>query len=1196
MNSKSVKCPVFDGTDYGWWKNRMMHFIHGTGYECWVIIENGPLAITTTNANGVSSAKAPKDYTSDDYKKAEKNARAISLLQSGIGESETSRIAGCKTAKQIWDSLSLAYEGTVQVKKQRIDLLMQQYENFRMHEDEPIKSMSSRFSSITNELSNLGRQFETEDIVRKILRSLTRKWRQKVTAIEECRDLATLTYEALMGSLMAHEITLENDAEEKPKAKGLALNAVSSDNEDDLEEEVALLSKRIAKIIRKQNQGKFESYKPKKSVSSSSSSRSTSRMGCFKCGERDHQIRNCPKWEEEKAKDKREKSKQEYKRAMIAAVWGESDSEDEEPSVNEKEEKFCLRTTYKPRSQRRRDDDSLRCLMAHSDASDSESEDEVNLSNLKIKIRSLSKEKIVRLLDETLDTSYEQNKRLEAMQSEIESIAEENIELRRNLKNIQKQTDDQTVQSDLTAENESLVNKIHVLTNELDEIKKLHVTSSTTYSEIRSKFDRLNVDYDALLAKNKNLLVVVNNLETDLSNARNVVAKWEGSTTVLDFLVNQSKNNNKLGLGYDSRSDFRQGGSQYRTVWIPEQKVNTPPDCSIQTDASTVETKRSKPIERDFRKAKEHGIGHNFCAPRTPQQNGVVERMNRTLEDMTRSMLLCSELPRNFWADDDDFEIGFIRDDPPELEENPSSLEGTGVSEQTAARSNETNQASSSSNSSRKTNTDVEQNRTGPSTVQSEATNDEQNQTEPSTVQSTPETETFVPRRWKHQSSHPMDNILTDIHEGVKTRSSLRNFCAHYSFLSELEPSNINDALTDPDWVIAMQEELNQFERSKVWHLEPRPRDRSVIGTKWVFRNKLDDAGKIVRNKARLVVQGYNQQEGIDYDETFAPVARLEAIRLLIAFAAHMGIKLFQMDVKTALSKFLIENGFQRGSVDKTLFLKPVKEDLLVVQIYVDDIIFGATNDVLCAYFSNLMQSEFEMSMMGELGFFLGLQIKQITHGIMIHQRKYIKEMLKKFGMTTAIPFPTPMCSTLKLDRDEKGKSVDEKDLYLWYPMDCNFALTGYSDADYAGCSVERKITSGIATFVGPCLISWASKKQNTVALSTAESEYVAAAQCCAQILWVRQQLRDYGMIINCVPILCDNTSAINISKNPVQHSKTKHIDIRHHFLRDNVEKGNISLKFCKTEDQLSDIFTKPLAREQFEKIRLELGLLNSSS
>ncbi|XP_074291991.1 uncharacterized protein LOC141618820 [Silene latifolia] len=132
MNSKSIKCPVFDGTDYGWWKTRMMHFIQGTDYECWVTIENGPLAITTTDANSVSSEKAPKDYTSDDYKKAEKNSRAISLLQSGIGESETSRIAGCKTAKQIWDSVELAHEGIVQVKKQRIDLLKQQYESFKI--------------------------------------------------------------------------------------------------------------------------------------------------------------------------------------------------------------------------------------------------------------------------------------------------------------------------------------------------------------------------------------------------------------------------------------------------------------------------------------------------------------------------------------------------------------------------------------------------------------------------------------------------------------------------------------------------------------------------------------------------------------------------------------------------------------------------------------------------------------------------------------------------------------------------------------------------------------------------------------------------------------------------------------------------------------------------------------------------------
>ena len=235
----------------------------------------------------------------------------------------------------------------------------------------------------------------------------------------------------------------------------------------------------------------------------------------------------------------------------------------------------------------------------------------------------------------------------------------------------------------------------------------------------------------------------------------------------------------------------------------------------------------------------------------------------------------------------------------------------------------------------------------------------------------------------------------------------------------------------------------------------------------------------------------------------------------------------------------------------------------------------------------------------------------------------------------------------IKLDHDEKGKSVDEtvyrgmivsllyltgsrpnivhsvclcarfqsspkeshlvavkriftylrgtSDLSMWYPRGGSLNLHGYSDADYARSLVDRKSTSCIAHYLRPCFIFWACKKQNSVALSTAESEYVSAALCCAQILWIKQQLRYFGIDYGCVPILCDNTSAINISKNPVQHSRTKHIDIRHHFLRDNAEKGQIELKFCQTEDQLADIFTKPLPRERFQKIRLELGLINLS-
>ncbi|KAK6146097.1 hypothetical protein DH2020_019966 [Rehmannia glutinosa] len=337
------------------------------------------------------------------------------------------------------------------------------------------------------------------------------------------------------------------------------------------------------------------------------------------------------------------------------------------------------------------------------------------------------------------------------------------------------------------------------------------------------------------------------------------------------------------------------------------------------------------------------------------------------------------------------------------------------------------------------------------------------------------------------------------------------------------------------------------------------------------IRNKLDDQGNIVRNKARLVAQGYCQEEGIDYDETFAPLARLEAIRNLLAYSCYKNFKLYQMDVKSAflngiiqeevyvkqppgfenfsrpndvyklkkalyglkqaprawydrLSSFLLQNGFIRGKVDTTLFVFEKGQDCLLVQIYVDDIIFGATNDSLCKKFSKLMQGEFEMSMMGELNFFLRLQIKQCQEGIYISQSKYTKELLKKFGIEEGRTVSTPMATNVKIDKDEKGKSVDESKyrgmigslLYftanrpdilhavclcacfqsnpkeshmsvvkrifrylkgtiqygLFYPKNEKFSLKGYSDSDYAGNIDDRKSTSGSCQFLGDCLVS----------------------------------------------------------------------------------------------------------------------------
>jgi hypothetical protein len=240
------------------------------------------------------------------------------------------------------------------------------------------------------------------------------------------------------------------------------------------------------------------------------------------------------------------------------------------------------------------------------------------------------------------------------------------------------------------------------------------------------------------------------------------------------------------------------------------------------------------------------------------------------------------------------------------------------------------------------------------------------------------------------QRDHPINSILGDIHKGVTTRSRVAHFCEHYSFVSSIEPYRIEDALRDPDWVVAMQEELNNFTRNEVWHLVPRL-NQNVVDTKWVFRNKQDEHGVVTRNKARLVAKGYSQVEGLFFDETYAPIARLESICIFLAYATYHGFKLYQMDVKSAfrngpikeelyveqppgfedseypnhvykLSKalyglkqaprawyeclrdFLITNGFKVGKADPTLFTQIVAKDLFICQIYVDDIIFGSTN------------------------------------------------------------------------------------------------------------------------------------------------------------------------------------------------------------------------------------------------------------
>ncbi|GJW50061.1 putative ribonuclease H-like domain-containing protein [Tanacetum coccineum] len=400
------------------------------------------------------------------------------------------------------------------------------------------------------------------------------------------------------------------------------------------------------------------------------------------------------------------------------------------------------------------------------------------------------------------------------------------------------------------------------------------------------------------------------------------------------------------------------------------------------------------------------------------------------------------------------------------------------------------------------------------------------------------------------------------------------------------------------------------------------PHGAKVIGTKWVYKNKGDERVVVVRNKAKLVAQGHKQEEGIDYDEFFAPVARIESIRLS---------KLYMDFIKplehATLLTFLEEHGYRKGTIDKTLFIKKDKKDIMLVQMYVDDIIFGSTRKSWCDEFKALMKGKFQISSMGELIFFLGLQVKQKTDEIFISQYKYVVDMLKKFDLASVKTAITPMKTKIALTKDEEAADVDvhlyrsmigslmyltasrpdiifavcacsrfqvtpktshlnamkrifkylkgKPNLGLWYLRELSLDLEAFSDSDYAGANLDMKSTTNGCQFLGSRLISWQCKKQTIVATSTTEAEYVGTASCCGQVLWIQNQMLDYGFNFMNTKIHIDNESTICIVKNPVYHSKTKHIEIRHHFIRDSYEKKLIRVEKIHTHFYVADLLTK---------------------
>ena len=467
--------------------------------------------------------------------------------------------------------------------------------------------------------------------------------------------------------------------------------------------------------------------------------------------------------------------------------------------------------------------------------------------------------------------------------------------------------------------------------------------------------------------------------------------------------------------------------------------------------------------------------------------------------------------------------------------------------------------------------------------------------------------------------------------------------------------------------------------------------------SKWVFRIKRNADGSIDRYKARLVAKGYSQVEGVDYSETFAPVAKMTSLRMLLAMAAIEDLELQQLDVKTAflngmleeeifmeqpegfvapgkehlvcklerslyglkqaprawyerLHAHLVKQQFERCAADHSVYVSRKGADFMIVLVYVDDLILASNSPTMLQQFKVVMEAEFKMSDLGEANLFLGLQLvrDRKERVIRLMQTRYAEDVLRRFGMEESKPISTPMVPHSPLAKGDTVVSAEDKAWYrsavgsLMYLMvstrpDLAYAvgavskyveapspdhvaavkrilryvrgtsdyalhlgssetpprLYGYCDADWASCPDDRVSISGYVFYLGDGAISWSSKKQPSVAVSTTEAEYMAMSHACREVIWLRRlaagmrvRMEEGGTLLK-----VDSKSAIQLAKNQTYHGRTKHIEVHHHLVREKVERGVLVVEYCPTEEQVADVLTKGLSKEKHEKFSSMMGL-----
>ncbi|GAU37336.1 hypothetical protein TSUD_395170 [Trifolium subterraneum] len=1137
--------PLLDDSNYDFWKSRMEAFIKSMDMKAWKSILKGWEHPKVKDASGADTdeLKPEENWTTAEDMLAVGNSKALNALFNGVDKNMFRLIKRCKIAKEAWDILKTTQEGTAKVKISRLQILTRKFENLKMKEDESVHDFYMNVMDFANSFDDLGEKMSDEKIVRKILRSLTKKFDMKVIAMEEAQDISTMRVDELIGSLQTYESSVNERIERKNKSIAFVSNAAEEDEEDEqdsgesLSEAIVMLERQFNKVLRKADKDSWKGAKNNASdimrntdaqKKSKGDEKPTVNKGiqCHECEGYGHirtecgtYLRNQKKslvalWsDEEESEGEKEFEATKHVRVLTGIVESDTESSDEELTFEE------LATTYKEL-----------CLVSID------------------KCREIEKLKKI-------------NSQLKADQAKNMSRIEE---LQIKVNHLTFDLDEANKEIDLLNVNVGRLRKYSEMLNKtgdekLDEILEHH--------KRRPRF--AGISYE-----NVNKLKTYN---PDLMYTHPKEVPGANMSRKVPQRPRQHHGNSYHKKHRPWRCHYcgKKGHIRpfcYKLYGYPQEKQQTEPKPVIQQEWKLKsENVTIKPkVDEDLTENQVTGmIAHTSFRASSKEDwyfdSGCLRHMtgdDRFLVDI--KSYSTSYVTFGDGAKGEIIGVGkLINKSLPKLE---NVLLVKGLTANLISISQLCDQG-------------LKVNFT--------------------------KTECLV--------TSESDELLM---KGVRSKDNC------YLWVSQ-EKANLSTCLIAKEDEVTLWHQklghLNLRSMKKMPHkmlqhstttrvLEllhmdlmgpmqvktlagKREKDNvNVVGTKWVYKKKSDENGVVTRNKARLVAQGYAQIEGIDFDDTFAPVARLESIRLLLGFIEptlpnHVyklkkslyGLKQAPRAWYERLTEFLLSQGYRKGGNDKILFVKEEEGDFIIAQIYVDDIGFGGMSRKMVQHFVQQMQSEFEMSLVGELTYFLGLQVKQMEDTMFVSQSKYATNIVKKFGMDGGNHKRTPAATHLKLTKDETGIDVDQSLyrsligslLYLTASRpDITFAVgvcaryqaqpkmshlvqvkrilkyvNGTCDYGILYCHSEN------STLVGYCDVDWA-----------AEAEYIAAGSSCSQLLWMKQMLKEYNV-------------------------ETKNIDIRHHFIRDLVEDKIVTLEHVGTEEQLADIFTKALDAVQFENL-----------